>query len=114
MAEVIRNEYDPNRSAFISLIKYEDGELRYIIAPKNIKQGDKLISGENVEIKNGNCLPLRNIPEGTLVHNIEMRPGKGAQIARSAGNGVQLMAKEVSPIARITISRRRSTFPASM
>tara|TARA_Y100001934_G_scaffold254281_1_gene320017 strand:- start:77 stop:907 length:831 start_codon:yes stop_codon:yes gene_type:complete len=93
-AKVVGIEYDPNRSARIALLVYADGEKRYIIAPANLNVGDVLMSGESAEIKNGNCLPLRSIPEGTLVHNIEMRPGKGAQIARSAGNGVQLMAKE--------------------
>jgi len=93
-AKVIGIEYDPNRSARIALLSYVDGEKRYIIAPAKIKVGDVLMSGEKAEIRVGNCLPLQNIPEGTLVHNIEMRPGKGAQIARTAGNGVQLMAKE--------------------
>ncbi|MEK9628083.1 MAG: 50S ribosomal protein L2 [Nitrospinota bacterium] len=93
-AKVVGIEYDPNRSARIALLVYADGEKRYIIAPSKLNVGDVLMSGENAEIKNGNCLPLKDIPEGTLVHNIEMRPGKGAQIARSAGNGVQLMAKE--------------------
>ena len=102
LAEVIRNEYDPNRSAFISLIKYEDGELRYIIAPKNIKQGDKLISGENVEIKNGNCLPIKNIPVGTNIHNIELKPGAGAQLVRSAGASAQIVSKE-SPYVQVKL-----------
>jgi large subunit ribosomal protein L2 len=93
-AKVVGIEYDPNRSARIALLSYVDGEKRYIIAPAKIKVGDVLMSGEKAEIRVGNCLPLQNIPEGTLVHNIEMRPGKGAQIARTAGNGVQLMAKE--------------------
>jgi len=93
-AEVLRNEYDPNRSAFISLIKYEDGELSYIISPKNLKQGEKLISGDNVEIKNGNCLPLKNIPLGTNIHNIELKPGAGAQLVRSAGSSAQIVSKE--------------------
>jgi large subunit ribosomal protein L2 len=93
-AKVVGIEYDPNRSARIALMVYSDGEKRYIIAPAKLSVGDVLMSGEGVEIKNGNCLPLRDIPDGTLIHNIEMRPGKGAQIARSAGNGVQLMAKE--------------------
>ena len=93
-AEVIRNEYDPNRSSFISLIKYDDGELSYIISPKNIKEGDKLISGENVEIKNGNCLPLKNIPLGITIHNIELKPGAGAQLVRSAGSSAQIVSKE--------------------
>ena len=93
-ARVVGIEYDPNRSARIALLVYSDGEKRYIIAPAKLNVGDVLVSGENAEIKIGNCLPLKDIPEGTLIHNIEMRPGKGAQIARSAGNGVQLMAKE--------------------
>ncbi len=94
-AEVVRNEYDPNRSAFISLIKYEDGTLNYILAPKNIKEGDKLISSENAEIKNGNCLPLKNIPVGTNVHNIELKPGAGGQLIRSAGSSAQIVSKEL-------------------
>jgi large subunit ribosomal protein L2 len=93
-AKVAGIEYDPNRSARIALLIYSDGEKRYIIAPSKLSVGDILMSGDGVEVKNGNCLPLRDIPDGTLIHNIEMRPGKGAQIARSAGNGVQLMAKE--------------------
>ncbi len=93
-AEVIRNEYDPNRSAFISLIKYEDGEYRYILSPKNIKVGDKISSGETVEIKDGNCLPLKNIPVGSNVHNIEMKPGAGGQLVRSAGTSAQIISKE--------------------
>ena len=93
-AKVAGIEYDPNRSARIALLVYSDGEKRYIIAPSKLSVGDILMSGDGIEIKNGNCLPLRDIPDGTLIHNIEMRPGKGAQIARSAGNGVQLMAKE--------------------
>tara|TARA_B100001287_G_scaffold270936_1_gene270446 strand:- start:4198 stop:5019 length:822 start_codon:yes stop_codon:yes gene_type:complete len=93
-AEVIRNEYDPNRSAFISLIKYDDGELRYIIAPKNLNLGDKVISGDNVDIKEGNCLPLKNIPVGTNIHNIELKPGAGAQLVRSAGSSAQIVSKE--------------------
>jgi len=92
--KVVGIEYDPNRSARIALLVYSDGEKRYIIAPAKLNVGDVLMSGPDAEIKIGNCLPLKDIPEGTLIHNIEMRPGKGAQIARSAGNGVQLMAKE--------------------
>ena len=87
-------EYDPNRSANIALINYIDGEKRYIIAPKGIKVGMKVISGENVDIKVGNALPLMNIPVGTTIHNIEMRPGKGAQIARSAGQSAQILGRE--------------------
>jgi len=93
-AEVIRNEYDPNRSSFISLVKYQDGEYRYILTPKNIKVGDKVISGENVEIKDGNALPLKNIPVGSNVHNIEMKPGAGGQLVRSAGTSAQIISKE--------------------
>ena len=93
-AEVIRNEYDPNRSAFISLIKYDDGEYRYILSPKNVSVGDKLSSGLNVEIKDGNCLPLKNIPIGTYVHNIELKPGAGGQLVRSAGTSAQIVSKE--------------------
>ncbi len=91
---VERLEYDPNRTANIALLKYIDGERRYIIAPKNLKAGDPVMSGTSATIKIGNCLPLRNIPVGTTVHCIEMKPGKGAQLARSAGAGVQLVARE--------------------
>ena len=87
-------EYDPNRSAFIALVKYEDGEKRYIIAPQDLKVGDVIVSGPEADIKPGNALPLINIPVGTFLHNIELYPGKGAQLARSAGNTAQLMAKE--------------------
>jgi len=87
-------EYDPNRTANIALLNYADGEKRYIIAPYGIKVGDSLLSGDGIDIKNGNALPLSSIPVGTVVHNVELIPGKGAQIARSAGCSVQLMAKE--------------------
>ncbi|MBR2547013.1 MAG: 50S ribosomal protein L2 [Eubacterium sp.] len=87
-------EYDPNRSANIALIVYADGEKRYIIAPDGLKVGDVIYSGPDADIQAGNALPLANIPVGTLIHNIELKPGKGAQLARSAGNGAQLMAKE--------------------
>jgi large subunit ribosomal protein L2 len=93
-ATVAAIEYDPNRSARIALLQYTDGERRYIVAPSGIKVGDVLRSGPDAEIKAGNAMPLANIPAGTFVHNIEMRPGKGAQLARSAGMAVQLMAKE--------------------
>lgn len=93
-ATVSAVEYDPNRSARIILLQYADGERRYIIAPDGVKVGDVLRSGPDAEIKSGNAMPLANIPAGTFVHNIEMRPGKGAQVARSAGMAVQLMAKE--------------------
>ncbi|MBI2844462.1 MAG: 50S ribosomal protein L2 [Armatimonadetes bacterium] len=87
-------EYDPNRSARIALIVYADGEKRYILAPLGIKVGDQVLSSEGADIRPGNALPLANIPVGTVVHNVEMSPGKGGQLARSAGSGVQLMAKE--------------------
>jgi large subunit ribosomal protein L2 len=93
-AKVVGIEYDPNRSARIALLSYSDGEKRYIISPAKLNVGDVLMSGGKSDIKIGNCLPLKDIPEGTLIHNVEMRPGKGAQIARSAGGSVQLMAKE--------------------
>ena len=94
VAEVKTLEYDPNRSAFIALIQYEDGSKSYIIAPNGLKVGDKVESGPSADIKIGNALPLVNIPVGTFLHNIELYPGKGAQLARSAGNQAQLMAKE--------------------
>ena len=87
-------EYDPNRTANIALINYMDGEKRYIIAPKNLKVGDKIVSGENVDIKVGNALPIMNIPVGTVIHNIELRPGKGAALARSAGTSAQILGRE--------------------
>ena len=93
-ATVLRLEYDPNRSANIALLEYEDGERRYILAPVGLNAGDKVESGENADIKPGNALPIANIPVGTVIHNIEMHPGKGAQLVRSAGASAQLMAKE--------------------
>ncbi len=93
-AKVASIEYDPNRSANIALLVYADGEKRYIIHPEGLKVGDTVLSGANADIKAGNCLPIENIPLGTIIHNIEMKPGKGAQIARCAGSAVQLMAKE--------------------
>lgn len=93
-AQVERLEYDPNRSAHIALLLYADGERRYIIAPKDVKTGDKVSSGPEVPIKVGNCLPMTNIPVGSTIHCVEMRPGGGAKIARSAGASVQLVAKE--------------------
>ena len=93
-ATVLRLEYDPNRSANIALVQYEDGEKRYIIAPVGLKAGDKIISSAAADIKPGNALPLADIPVGTLIHAVEFQPGKGAAIARSAGNSCQLMGKE--------------------
>jgi len=92
--KVERLEYDPNRSANIALVLYADGERRYIIAPKGVNAGDELMSGNEAPIKPGNCLPLANIPVGSVVHCIELKPGKGAQLARSAGASVQLVARE--------------------
>ena len=93
-ATVLTIEYDPNRSAFIALVQYEDGEKRYIIAPNGLKVGDKVVSGAQADIKPGNALPLSAIPTGTFIHNVELYPGKGAQLARAAGILAQLMAKE--------------------
>jgi large subunit ribosomal protein L2 len=95
-AVVERLEYDPNRTAHIALLKYADGERRYIIAPKGVKQGDEISSGANAPIKSGNAMPLRNVPVGSQIHCIELKPGKGAQMARSAGASVQLVAREGS------------------
>ena len=92
--KVERVEYDPNRTAHIALVLYTDGERRYILAPKGVKAGDPVVSGNEAAIKPGNSLPLRNIPLGTVIHAIEMKPGKGAQMARAAGAGVQLVARE--------------------
>jgi large subunit ribosomal protein L2 len=93
-ARVATIEYDPNRSAFIALLHYADGEKRYILAPSGLKVGDKVVSGPEVDIVTGNALPLKSIPAGTLIHNIELRPGKGGQMVRSAGSAAQLLAKE--------------------
>ena len=93
-ATVQRIEYDPNRSAFIALIKYEDNTLSYILAPNGLKAGDQVVSSPNADIKPGNCLPIANIPVGTVIHNVELQPGCGAQLVRSAGTAAQLMAKE--------------------
>ena len=93
-ATVERIEYDPNRSAFIALVKYEDNTLSYILAPYGLKAGDVVISSANADIKPGNCLPIANIPVGTVIHNVELQPGHGAQLVRSAGTAAQLMAKE--------------------
>jgi len=91
---VERLEYDPNRTAFIALIAYEDGERAYILAPQRVTVGDKVVSGEHVDIRPGNAMPMKNIPVGTIIHNVEMKPGKGGQIARSAGTYVQLIGKD--------------------
>jgi len=93
-AVVERIEYDPNRTAFIALIKYDDGELAYILAPQRLKAGDRVVAGEKADIKPGNAMPLKSIPVGTIIHNVEMKPGKGGQMARSAGTFVQLVGKD--------------------
>ena len=93
-ATVASIEYDPNRSAFIALLQYEDGEKRYILQPAGLKVGDTVLAGTSADIKPGNALPLTNIPVGTVIHNVELYPGRGGQLARAAGNSAQLMAKE--------------------
>ena len=93
-ATVLTIEYDPNRTAHIALVQYEDGEKRYILAPYGLNVGDVIVSGEGADIKPGNCLPIANIPLGTMIHNIELIPGRGGQLVRTAGGAAQLMAKE--------------------
>ena len=101
-------EYDPNRTAYIALINYVDGEKRYIIAPKGLKVGDEIMSGPNADIKVGNALPLENIPVGTVIHNIELKPGKGGQLVRAAGTEAQLLGKEDKyAIVRLTSGEMR-------
>jgi large subunit ribosomal protein L2 len=94
VATVERLEYDPNRTAFIALIKYDDGEQSYILAPQRLQPGDKVVSGERVDIKPGNAMPLKNIPVGTIVHNVELKPAAGGQLARAAGSYVQLVGRD--------------------
>ena len=116
-ATVIGIEYDPNRTANIALIEYEDGTRSYILAPRGLTDGDKIISGEAADIKPGNCMPIYNIPVGTLIHNIELHPGQGGKMAKAAGNSAQLMAKEEkyshiklpSGEMRLVLSRCRAT-----
>jgi large subunit ribosomal protein L2 len=93
-ATVERLEYDPNRTAFIALIKYDDGELSYILAPQRLAAGDKVVSGDRVDVKPGNAMPISGIPLGTIIHNVELKPGKGGQLARSAGTYVQLVGRD--------------------
>ena len=93
-AKVASIQYDPNRTAFIALVRYDDGEFSYILAPQRIQAGDKVVSGERVDIKPGNAMPMANIPVGTIIHNVEMKVGKGGQIVRSAGNGAQVLSSE--------------------
>tara|TARA_X000000950_G_scaffold281644_1_gene378830 strand:+ start:909 stop:1748 length:840 start_codon:yes stop_codon:yes gene_type:complete len=114
-ATVERLEYDPNRSAFIALIKYEDGELAYILAPQRLAPGDSVVSGESVDVKPGNAMPLKSMPIGTIIHNIEMKPGKGGQIARSAGAFAQLVGRDQAyAIVRLTSGEQRLILGACM
>ncbi|GHT88884.1 50S ribosomal protein L2 [Alphaproteobacteria bacterium] len=107
-ANVERIEYDPNRSAFIALLQYVDGEYRYIIAPQKLKVGDTVVSADKTDVKPGNTMPLKNIPVGTVIHNIEMKRGKGAQLARSAGSSVQLVGRDgVHVILRMPSGEQR-------
>ena len=102
-ATVERLEYDPNRTSFIALITYKDGTQSYIIAPQRLQKGDVIVSGEKVDVKTGNAMPIKNIPVGTIVHNVELRPGKGGQIARSAGTYVQIVGRD-SGVVQIKMS----------
>ena len=102
-ATVERLEYDPNRTAFIALIRYEDGEQSYILAPQRLQPGDKIVSGERADIKPGNAMPLKNIPVGTIVHNVELKPGRGGQMARAAGTYVQLVGRDAG-LAQLRMS----------
>jgi large subunit ribosomal protein L2 len=114
-ATVTRLEYDPNRTAFIALIEYKDGEKAYILAPQRLKAGDKVATGQNVDILPGNALPLKNIPVGTVVHNVEMKPGKGGQIARSAGAYAQVVGKDGAYVMlRLMSGEQRLVFDACM
>lgn len=106
-ATVIGIEYDPNRTSNIALIEYEDGEKKYILAPVGLKDGDEVMSGTKIDIKIGNCLPIENIPVGTLIHNIELNPGQGGKMVRTAGGEAQLMAKE-EKYAHIRLPSRRN------
>merc|ERR1711988_1028046 len=114
-ATVERVEYDPNRSAFIALIKYDDGELSYILAPQKLIAGNKVISSTKADIKPGNAMPLNAVPVGTIVHNVELKPGKGGQLARSAGSYVQVIGKDLSySILRLTSGEVRLVLSTCM
>jgi large subunit ribosomal protein L2 len=115
IATVERIEYDPNRTAFIALIKYDDGELNYILAPQRLSVGDKVVSSLKADIKPGNAMPLSAVPVGTIIHNVELKPGKGGQIARSAGSYVQLIGKDLSySILRLTSGEVRFVLSTCM
>ena len=108
-ATVERLEYDPNRTAFIALIKYEDGELAYILAPQRVSVGDSVVAGERVDVRPGNAMPLSNIPVGTIIHNVEFKPGKGGQLARSAGTYAQLVGRDQGyALLRLSSGEQRS------
>tara|TARA_B100000579_G_C22842976_1_gene862674 strand:- start:3065 stop:3889 length:825 start_codon:yes stop_codon:yes gene_type:complete len=114
-ANVERIEYDPNRSAFIALVKYNDGELSYILAPQKLSVGDKVISSIKADIKPGNSMPLSSVPVGTIVHNVELKPGKGGQLARSAGSYIQVIGKDLSySILRLTSGEVRLVLSSCM
>ena len=114
-ASVERIEYDPNRSSFIALIKYNDGELSYILAPQKLKVGDKVISSTKADIKPGNSMPLSSVPVGTIVHNVELKPGKGGQLARSAGSYIQVIGRDLSySILRLTSGEVRLVLSSCM
>jgi large subunit ribosomal protein L2 len=114
-ATVERLEYDPNRTAFIALISYEDGEKAYILAPQRLAEGDKVVAGAKVDVKPGNAMPLSAIPVGTIVHNVELKPGKGGQIARSAGTYVQLVGRDMNyAIIRLNSGEQRKVLGACM
>ena len=107
-AMVERLEYDPNRTAFLALIRYEDGELSYILAPQRLKEGDKVLAGEQTDVKPGNAMPLKSVPIGTIIHNVELKPGKGGQIARAAGSYVQLVGRDQAyAIVRLNSGEQR-------
>jgi large subunit ribosomal protein L2 len=107
-ATVERLEYDPNRTAFIALLRYEDGELSYILAPQRLSEGDTVIAGETTDVKPGNAMPLRSVPVGTIIHNVEMKPGKGGQIARAAGAYAQLVGRDqINAILRLNSGEQR-------
>ncbi|MEE8306621.1 MAG: 50S ribosomal protein L2 [Gammaproteobacteria bacterium] len=115
VATVERLEYDPNRSAFIALVNYEDGEQAYILAPQRLQAGDKVVSGDRVDVKPGNAMPLANMPVGTIVHNVEMKPGKGGQIARAAGTYVQYVGRDGEyAILRLSSGEQRIVRSACM
>ena len=107
-ATVERLEYDPNRTAFLALIRYEDGEVSYILAPQRLKEGDKVLAGEQTDVKPGNAMPLKSVPIGTIIHNVELKPGKGGQIARAAGSYVQLVGRDQAyAIVRLNSGEQR-------